>query len=266
MQSCKSCDTRFNGNYCPQCGQKVIHRFNLTYLWGMFHQDVFELDRGLWRTMKDLLVRPGYMIREYLNGKTKPYFSSLKYLLVAIALFYLLVSIASMVDAGDTLSALDWKKKYFYNDHPLISLQTIRDLGGIFTDVVLVSSLSFYFLLLLPILALALKIFFKSLNFTEHLITLTFLWGQVFFVLIVLLGLLTSFLATLVGYNEVAFLTLMGVCIGAMLFYFVWTYRQLSGGSWISTLFRLVGGIYLGYFLFFTFSILIFISLKAMFA
>lgn len=266
MQSCKSCDSRFDGNYCPQCGQKVIQRFNLTYLWGMLHQDLFELDRGLWHTMKDLLVRPGYMVREYLDGKTKPYFSPLKYLLVAIALFYLLVSIASMVDAGDTLSALDWKEKYFYNDHPLISLQTIRDMGGIFTDVVLVSSLSLYFLLLLPMLALALKMFFKSLNFTEHLITLTFLWGQVFFVLIVLLGLLTSFMTTVLGYNETAFLSLMVVCISSILFYFAWTYRQLMGNSWLKTLLRLIGGIYLGYFLFFAVSILIFIALKAMFA
>src|SRR5688572_509725 len=90
---CKGCGAMINGNYCSLCGQKVIDRFSLRYLWSLLHADLLEVDRGWWLTFKDLTLRPGPTIESYLNGNTKRYFSPIKYLLLISALFYLLITI-----------------------------------------------------------------------------------------------------------------------------------------------------------------------------
>ena len=76
---CATCHTEFHGNYCPRCGQKsTIGRYSfktafLTFL------DVWGLgNRGMFRTIRDLLLRPGYMIRDYLSGMQMAYFPPFK--------------------------------------------------------------------------------------------------------------------------------------------------------------------------------------------
>ena len=80
---CATCHTEFHGNYCPRCGQKsTIGRYSfktafLTFL------DVWGLgNRGMFRTIRDLLLRPGYMIRDYLSGMQMAYFPPFKMLAV----------------------------------------------------------------------------------------------------------------------------------------------------------------------------------------
>ena len=66
---CRTCGEEFQGNYCPRCGQSAkIGRYSfkaalLLFLdaWGMGN-------RGMFRTLRDLILRPGYMIRDYISG------------------------------------------------------------------------------------------------------------------------------------------------------------------------------------------------------
>lgn len=91
---CATCHTEFHGNYCPRCGQKsTIGRYSfktafLTFL------DVWGLgNRGMFRTIRDLLFRPGYMIRDYLSGMQMAYFPPFK-------MFFLLIALSVIVDSG----------------------------------------------------------------------------------------------------------------------------------------------------------------------
>ena len=91
---CCTCGTDFHGNYCPRCGQKAtIGRYSfktafLTFL------DVWGLgNRGMFRTIRDLMLRPGYMIRDYLSGMQMAYFPPFK-------LFFLLATLSVLVDSG----------------------------------------------------------------------------------------------------------------------------------------------------------------------
>ena len=91
---CATCHTEFHGNYCPRCGQKsTIGRYSfktafLTFL------DVWGLgNRGMFRTIRDLLFRPGYMIRDYLSGMQMAYFPPFK-------MFFLVVALSVLVDSG----------------------------------------------------------------------------------------------------------------------------------------------------------------------
>lgn len=91
---CATCHTEFHGNYCPRCGQKsTIGRYSFKTAFMTF-LDVWGLgNRGMFRTIRDLLLRPGYMIRDYLSGMQMAYFPPFK-------MFFLVVALSVLVDSG----------------------------------------------------------------------------------------------------------------------------------------------------------------------
>lgn len=91
---CTTCDTRFEGNYCPRCGQSArIGRYSFKKAFLLF-LDVWGLgNRGMFRTLRDLILRPGYMIRDYLRGMQMAYFPPFK-------LFFLLLALWLVIDSG----------------------------------------------------------------------------------------------------------------------------------------------------------------------
>ena len=91
QHSCANCGTVYVGRVCPQCGLK-INRERLTAknvlsgfldIWGMGSQPMV-------RTIKELFWRPGYMMRDYLNGHQPLYFPPFK-MLVIITVFFAFV-------------------------------------------------------------------------------------------------------------------------------------------------------------------------------
>lgn len=72
---CLNCGTDFKGSFCPNCGQKSnTRRLTLSGVMGDALQLVGDLDIRLLRTTIELMLRPGYMIYDYIIlGKRKPY-------------------------------------------------------------------------------------------------------------------------------------------------------------------------------------------------
>lgn len=66
---CSSCKTLFTGNYCPRCGQpSEVGRFSFKKALLLF-LDVWGIgNRSMFRSLRDLMFRPDYMIRDYLRG------------------------------------------------------------------------------------------------------------------------------------------------------------------------------------------------------
>ena len=91
---CPTCGTQFQGNYCPRCGQSSkIGRYSFVKAFLLF-LDVWGLgNRGMFRTLRDLILRPGYMIRDYLQGMQMAYFPPFK-------MFFLLITLGILVDSG----------------------------------------------------------------------------------------------------------------------------------------------------------------------
>lgn len=84
---CANCGTEFRDNFCPRCGQKAgtgpigwnTVKQGILILWGMD-------TRSLSFTLFQLLLRPGYLVRDYLSGKRQVSFPPVKMLfIVAIA-------------------------------------------------------------------------------------------------------------------------------------------------------------------------------------
>jgi len=92
--TCTTCGTSYQGNYCPRCGQSSrIGRYSLKVAFLLF-LDVWGLgNRGMFRSIRDLLLRPGYMIRDYLGGMQMAYFPPFK-------MFFLLATLSILVNGG----------------------------------------------------------------------------------------------------------------------------------------------------------------------
>lgn len=78
---CPTCATHYQGNYCPRCGQSSrIGRYSFKKAFLLFI-DVWGIgNRGMFRSLRDLILRPGYMIRDYLGGMQMAYFPPFKML------------------------------------------------------------------------------------------------------------------------------------------------------------------------------------------
>ena len=86
--TCLNCGAAVTTNYCGHCGQKAAtHRFTLKHF--VAHDIIhgaFHLDKGFPYTLKHLVTKPGYSIRDYIDGKRVGHFNAITFLLIVIAL------------------------------------------------------------------------------------------------------------------------------------------------------------------------------------
>lgn len=87
VRTCYNCGHVYSGRVCPQCGQAGTWK---RYTWWQAFRNFLDIwglgNRPMFRTLKELFWRPGYMIRDYLDGHRQFYFPPFKLLAVAIAL------------------------------------------------------------------------------------------------------------------------------------------------------------------------------------
>ena len=81
----------------PRCGQSSkIGRYSFKAALLLF-LDVWGMgNRGMFRTLRDLILRPGYMIRDYISGMQMAYFPPFK-------LLFLLTALTLVVESGVNL-------------------------------------------------------------------------------------------------------------------------------------------------------------------
>jgi hypothetical protein len=67
---CANCETRFSGNYCPNCGQ-AIREYDkpIGFILYNFLGDFFAFDMRFFKTLVVLIFRPGYLSTEYVEGR-----------------------------------------------------------------------------------------------------------------------------------------------------------------------------------------------------
>jgi hypothetical protein len=81
--NCKNCNALLSGNFCSNCGQKTdTHRITFGHFLHEFFHAFTHTDKGILLLMKALVIRPGYVAKEYLDGKRKKYFNPLTFLVI----------------------------------------------------------------------------------------------------------------------------------------------------------------------------------------
>ena len=234
QHECATCGTHYEGNYCPRCGQSArIGRYSFKKAILLF-LDVWGLgNRGMFRSIRDLILRPGYMIRDYLRGMQMAYFPPFK-------LLFLLTALLLIVDSGVNLKRKNYLASYHeqtVNTDKSIAKKdkkkeiTSAERWNTITDLYIVkirefreSSPAFFWLSLLFVFSLPIYIFFwkspniPDLRFSELLIALVYIWGMQNIYEIVF-----TFLGVYGGIGDVVWL----LCIIPL--------KQLSGYKWWRT-------------------------------
>ena len=91
LQHCNNCGNDFTGNFCPICSQKAgMGRIG----WRSVHQGVMDIwglgTRSLLYSIWQLLLRPGHIISDYIDGKRQVSFPPVKMLFI-VAVIYSMV-------------------------------------------------------------------------------------------------------------------------------------------------------------------------------
>lgn len=89
QHTCKNCGHVDTGRFCSACGQSFTEYSKpLKELLGDL-AGIFSLDSSIFRTIGPFLFKPGFLSREYLNGKRKFYMSPVRlYLFLSIVFFF----------------------------------------------------------------------------------------------------------------------------------------------------------------------------------
>lgn len=94
MQSCANCGARLSGPYCSQCGQ--LHEHAIHSVWHFareFFEDFTHADSRLLQTLRGLVFRPGFLTREFLEGRRARYLPPIRLYLVLSLVFFLIAGI-----------------------------------------------------------------------------------------------------------------------------------------------------------------------------
>ena len=95
---CANCDAVLGGRFCQQCGQAAhVHRSLLHLAEELLH-GIFHFETRAWRTLAELVWRPGQMIREYIDGRRTRYVAPLPLFLFMMFALFLVFSMTTTID------------------------------------------------------------------------------------------------------------------------------------------------------------------------
>lgn len=84
---CNNCGANAEGKYCNQCGQKLgIGRVTTHELMHDAWHGITHTDKGIFKLLKDIVLRPRSFYRNYFGGQRKMYFSPVVFFLLTAGL------------------------------------------------------------------------------------------------------------------------------------------------------------------------------------
>lgn len=96
---CKNCNSLSSGKFCPNCGQATnTHKINLFHIIHEFTHGILHVDKGILFTAKELTLRPGKTIRNYLSGKRICYFKPFGYFFLLATIYVFCTHITNPFD------------------------------------------------------------------------------------------------------------------------------------------------------------------------
>lgn len=185
---CLNCATEYVGAYCPSCGQSArTKRFStretLVHIFSM----LIKFDSAFWRTTVELFSRPGYMVRDYLEGRRMGYMRPLQMLLCLITIYLIVKGL--LFDGAPESELFDSDIPFFKQLMENETIKIIYQNVNAFRHNMIASTLSSIFLL-----SLVCFLFFRKtkegrkLNYAEHFYTLIFINCQIVIMLFIMLG------------------------------------------------------------------------------
>lgn len=94
---CLNCESTLTGRYCSQCGQKVTSsRPTVGHFFSETVESLTHADSRLWKTLWFLLSKPGFLTKEFFEGKRSRYLPPIRlYIVLSVAFFLILALLPS---------------------------------------------------------------------------------------------------------------------------------------------------------------------------
>jgi len=89
-KTCLNCNAVVLGRFCHVCGQENIEpREKFSHMLAHFVFDLFHFDGKFFSTMRALLLKPGFLSQEHLNGRRADYLHPIRLYIFTSAFFFL---------------------------------------------------------------------------------------------------------------------------------------------------------------------------------
>jgi hypothetical protein len=191
---CKNCSQPVQDKYCSSCGQKFgLKRFKLTNLHEEFLHGFFHIHHGFFFTARELFIRPGVSIRNYIDGKRVDYFNPFTYMVLISILGGIVFAYSGSIEHARENYMASIETIAFTRDHPSYRMLTV-----------------------IPVYAILCFLIFRSskYNLAEHFIISTFLVSQG-----IILFCVWFIYADFVDLNDIAFRVLRACGILSLIVY-----------------------------------------------
>ena len=91
-KNCLNCGSMVQERFCSHCGQENTEpKESFGHLLGHFFEDVTHYDSQLLTTLRDLIIRPGFLTRQYNEGKRLSYLNPIRMYIFISAVFFLVM-------------------------------------------------------------------------------------------------------------------------------------------------------------------------------
>lgn len=103
LSHCPNCGRRLDGAFCADCGQKAtalnptLHDFLHD-----FTHELLHVDGKIFQSVRLLLLRPGFLSREWFEGRRARYISPIRLYLIFSVAFFAVSAIGSSMDLNIT--------------------------------------------------------------------------------------------------------------------------------------------------------------------
>jgi hypothetical protein len=88
---CLNCGATIHGRYCHVCGQEnTVRHESFWHMARHFFYDITHFDTKFFGTLKLLLFKPGFLSKEYVNGRRASYLHPVKMYVFTSAVFFLI--------------------------------------------------------------------------------------------------------------------------------------------------------------------------------
>ena len=185
MNICKNCQNQFDGNFCNQCGEKIILESDFSFKALLFQAfgAITSVDSKLFKTFGLLFRSPGYLSKKITSGIRVPYLQPFQVFVLCNLLFFIFL--------GDTDLFRTPSRWFFYQDFDFSGTKVMDKVESImqteklsFEEVeseydAVSSNLSKSLLvLLIPFIALIGFVIKRKFKFGQHLIFATIYFSQ----------------------------------------------------------------------------------------
>ena len=90
-KDCLNCGTIVEGRYCQNCGQEnVVPKETFWHMVTHFFYDITHFDSNFFHTIHHLILKPGFLSKEYMIGRRASYLHPIRMYVFMSAIFFLL--------------------------------------------------------------------------------------------------------------------------------------------------------------------------------